>query len=678
MPTRNANRAHRTILIWLFLFCIMLQTPFCLAGNGDSTATLNYLKQLSIEQLAALEVTTASKQSEKLSDTAAAIFVIRSEDIHRGGFTSIPEALRMVPGLDVARIDANKWAISSRGFNAWFANKLLVLMDGRSVYTPLFSGVYWDVQDTFMDDIDRIEVIRGPGATLWGANAVNGVINIITKKARNTRGGLVNVGAGSQQAFGSARYGGRIGKDAWYRVYAKQFDRHCFENKHGENGGDGWHGGRTGFRADWNRSDQTAVTLQGDIYTGESGTASTFSLLDQTYTRYDTAALSGGNLLGRWTQTVSNDASFSVQVYYDRTVRDMQILSETRDTVDFDFQHTLRIGSRNNIIWGFGYRLTHDNISGSELMWFDPDSRTDNLFSAFIQDTITVLPERLYLTLGSKLEHNDYSGFEIQPSIRIRFKPHERQTLWAAVSRAVRTPSRADHDLHLLIDAFDTGATRNVVYLQGNGDFDSEEVTAYELGYRLIPWSFLSVDLASFYNVYHNLRAALPATPTPPWTTYPPPPKRIIPMELRNKFHENAYGLEVTGTLEIFDWWKASASYSWIQLHLFASETENSSNLELGEGSVPCNQFSIKNYFDLPGHLQLDTLFYYVDDLPDLGVPSYCRLDVRLGWRPVKNLELSLKLENLLEADHMEYSDIQGIQAAKIPRSIYGKVTWRF
>ncbi len=678
MPPQNANRAHRTRLVWLFLLCILFPPPFCLADNGDSTATLNYLKQLSIEQLAALEVTTASKQSEKLSDTAAAIFVIRSEDIHRGGFTSIPEALRMVPGLDVARIDANKWAISSRGFNAWFANKLLVLMDGRSVYTPLFSGVYWDVQDTFMDDIDRIEVIRGPGATLWGANAVNGVINIITKKARDTQGGLVNVGAGSQQAFGSARYGGRLGENAWYRVYAKQFDRDSFENKSGENGADDWRGGRTGFRADWNRSAGTAITLQGDIYTGESGTTSTFSLFDQTYTQYDTADLSGGNLLGRWTQTVSNDASFSVQVYYNRTVRDMQIMSETRDTIDLDFQHTLRIGGRHNIIWGFGYRLTHDNITGSELMWFDPDSRTDNLFSAFIQDTIILLPERLYLTLGSKLEHNDYSGFEIQPSIRMRFKPHERQTLWAAVSRAVRTPSRADDDLHLLIDAFDTGPTRNVVYLQGNGDFDSEEVIAYELGYRLIPWSFLSVDLASFYNVYHNLRAALPGTPMPPWATYPPPPERVIPMELHNKFHENTYGLEVTGTLEIFDWWKTSASYSWIQLHLFASEAENSSNLELGEGSVPCNQFSIKNYFDLPGHVQLDTLFYYVDDLPDLGVPSYCRLDVRLGWRPVKDLELSLKLENLLEADHMEYSDIQGIQATKIPRSVYGKVTWRF
>ncbi len=674
----NTIRLYRTCFVWLSFLCILFPPSSGQADNVASTETLNYLKQLSIEQLAALEVTTASKQAEKLSDTAAAVFVISSEDIQRGGFTTIPEALRMVPGLDVARIDANKWAISSRGFNAWFANKLLVLMDGRSVYTPLFSGVYWDVQDTFMDDIDRIEVIRGPGATLWGANAVNGVINIITKKARDTQGGRVNIGAGSKQAFGSARYGGKLGEDAWFRAYVKQFKRDSFENMDGENGGDSWRGGRTGFRADWNRSSDTAMTLQGDIYTGESGTTSTFSFFDQAYTQYDTADLEGGNLLGRWTQTISDDASFSVQIYYDRTVRDMQILSETRDTVDLDFQQTLRIGGRNNIIWGLGYRLTYDNITGSELMWFDPDSRTDNLFSAFIQDTITLLPQRLYLTLGSKLEHNDYSGFEIQPSIRMRFKPHERQTLWAAVSRAVRTPSRADDDLHLLIDAFETGPTKNIAYLEGNSDFDSEEVIAYELGYRLIPWSFLSVDLASFYNVYHNLRAALPGPPTPSWATYPPPPERIIPMELHNQFHENTYGLEVTGTLELFDWWRTSASYSWIQLHLFASEEENSNNLELGEGSVPCNQFSIKNYFDLPGHLQLDTFFYYVDDLPDLGVPSYCRLDVRLGWRPVRDLELSLKFENLLEADHMEYSDIQGIEATKIPRSVYGKVTWRF
>ena len=663
------------MLAGIFLFL----APVCRAKGPSANQALRQLKQLTIEQLADLEVTTVSKKPEKLADAAAAVFVITAEDIRRGGFTSIAEALRLVPGLEVAHIDANKWAISSRGFNAWFANKLLVLMDGRSVYTPLFSGVYWDVQDTLLEDIDRIEVIRGPGATLWGANAVNGVINIITKKAQDTQGGLITAGGGNlEQGFGAARYGGKIGENAWYRGYAKYFNRSPFEDNQGDDAADDWDMGRTGFRVDWDQSESNSLTFQGDAYTGNSGTTNIITGVIPPRVFDDSADVSGGNLLGRWSHTFSDTSDMSLQAYYDRTVRNMEILSETRDTVDIDFQHTFQLGRRQQVIWGLGYRMTHDNITNSETVSFDPDSRTDNLFSGFFQDQFSLIADKLDLTVGSKFEHNDFSGFEFQPSARLRWKPRKNHMLWAAVSRAVRTPSRADHDLDVKLKAFRTGPTVNTLMIRGNSAFDSEEVITYEAGYRLVPMARLSLDLASFYNVYRDLRTTVPGMPIPAFTAFPPPAARVLPQNIVNKFHEDAYGTEITGNLQLTDWWKLSLGYTWINLHLFADAAEKSLDLELNEGGTPRNQFFAGSYLDLPGNLQLDTLLFYVDDLPDLDVPSYTRLDMRLGWQPVKHLEFSLKLENLLDNRHPEYINTQGIQSTRVPRSIYGKVTWRF
>ena len=664
----------------LALSCIVLcMAPTCRAKDSAADQALRQLKQLSIEQLADLEVTTVSKKPERLADAAAAVFVISSEDIRRGGFTSIAEALRLVPGLEVARIDANKWAISSRGFNAWFANKLLVLMDGRSVYTPLFSGVYWDVQDTLLEDIDRIEVIRGPGATLWGANAVNGVINIITKNARDTQGGMVTAGGGTlEQGFGSARYGGKIGENAWYRGYAKYFARAAFKDSQGDDAADDWDQGRLGFRVDWDQSKGNALTFQGNAYTGNSGTTNVLTDVIPPRVLDDSADVSGGNLLGHWTHTFSDTSDMSLQVYYDRTVRNMQIFSENRDTVDFDFQHTFRFGGRQQIIWGIGYRMTHDDITNSETIFFDPESRTENLFSGFMQDKIALIPDKLDLTVGSKFEHNDYSGFEIQPSARLRWKPIENHTLWAAVSRAVRTPSRADHDANITLGAFRTGPTVNTIMIRGNSAFDSEKVIAYEAGYRLVPMARLSLDLAFFYNVYHDLRTTVPGMPNPPLSAFPPPASRVLPQNIVNKFHEDAYGTEISGNLQLTDWWKLSLGYAWINLHLFADTAEKGLDLELNEGGTPRNQFSAASYLDLPGNIQFDTLLFCVDDLPDLEVPGYTRLDVRLGWQPLKHLAFSLKLENLLDNRHPEYTNTHGIQSTQVPRSIYGKVTWRF
>jgi len=664
-------------LLFFLLFLLLVPAPQGITAESDKQMIL--LKQLSLEELTNLEITSVSKNPEKLSDAAAAIFVITAEDLRRGGFLSIPEALRMVPGIQVAHIDANKWAISARGFNAWFANKLLVLIDGRSVYSPLYSGVWWDVQDTMIEDIERIEVIRGPGATLWGANAVNGVINIITKKARDTKGLLVTAGAGNlEQGFGSLRYGGNIGDDIDYRGYIKYFNRDNFEKPGGSGAADDWDSIRGGFRLDWESSSETSMTFQGDIYSGNSGLTNSLSGTIPVQAFDDNSDISGGNLIGRWTRTLSANSTISLQTYYDRTVREMEILSETRDTFDLEFQHSFSLGERQDIIWGAGYRVTYDNIDKNEQLLFDPDSRTDNLFSAFMQNRISLIQNRLVLTLGSKFEYNDYSGFEVQPSARLRWTPAPGHTLWAAVSRAVRTPSRADHDLRVKLSAFYTGPTLNYITMNGDDDFDSEEVTAYEIGYRLQPMERLSLDITAFYNVYDDLRTTIMSPPNPSMFTYPPPVERELPMYIINKYHSDTCGIEISGNLELAEWWRLSCSYSWLHTHLFSDDKRP--GIENAEGNSPSHQFSCRSFINLPGNLELDSSVFYVDKLSNTynDVPGYTRVDLRLGWQPRQNFEFSLKLENLLDNRHSEYSCAGEIFSTQVPRSFYGKITWQF
>ncbi len=660
------------------LICLLVIWFNAANSLGDQDSDLFYLKNLSISQLSSLEVTTVSKQEEKMADADAAIYVITSEDIRRSGITSIPELLRMVPGMQVAHIDANKWAISSRGFNAWYANKLLVLMDGRSIYTPLFSGVYWDSQDTLLDDIDRIEVIRGPGATLWGANAVNGVINIITKNAKDTQGGLLKAGGGNlEQGFGALRYGGRIGENGWYRAYAKYFNRDGFKTSTGHDSKDEWDMGRAGFRMDLEPSLKDGFTLQGDIFTGKTHDRfkTTIGLPDKLLNGKVSSDLNGGNILGRWHHHLSKDSKFTLQLYYDRTKRNSVYMKETRDTFDIDIQHSFRLFSRHNILWGAEYRFTHDDIPHTDVLYFNPESRSDNLYSAFIQDRISIIKDRFDLTLGTKLEHNDYSGFEVQPSIRLRFKPDRYQTLWAAVSRAVRTPSRADHDLNFVLHRFDVAGVKKIVLLEGNSHFKPEKLIAYEIGYRLVPKRRFSFDVAAFYNVYHDIRTTT-FVGKEAETPFFGKDVHVLPIKIINRYHEDSYGVELSTTFGLTDWWKTSFSYSWLKLHIHSHRLVLSR--EISEGTIPTNQFSLRSYMDLPHNLQLDTMFFYVDDLPDMDVPSYSRLDIRLGWTPIKNLSLSLKLQNLLDNRHPEYMSIDKLRASEVPRSFYGKVTWHF
>jgi iron complex outermembrane recepter protein len=628
------------------------------------------LKQLSLEELMGVEVTSVSKKEEKLFEAAAAIYVITQEDIRRSGATSIPEVLRNVPGLDVARLNSNAWEIMARGIITT-ANKLLVLIDGRSVYTPLFAGVFWDVQDTLMEDIERIEVIRGPGGTLWGANAVNGVINIITKHAKETQGWLVTGGGGTEErGFGGVRYGGKLSENAGYRFYAKYFKRDDLVRRDGGDAADQWQMGQGGFRIDWHASDKDLLTFQGDLYGGKVG-GQTVSSATPPFLETGDASVGGGNVLSRWTHHFSEVSDLQLQVYYDRTERRIpDFFSETRDTFDVDGQHRFPWGQRHDIIWGFGYRYTQDKVDGSFSVSVEPDRRGTHLLSLFVQDDITLIPDRLRMTLGSKFEHNDFSGFEIQPNVRLSWMPSAQHTVWAAVSRAVRTPTRLEHDMRLTAVLIPS-IPPVIATVFGDRDFVSEELLAYELGYRLQPHPRLSLDIAAFYNVYDNLLSL--EGPGPPQLS---PSGVVLPFVQANNFQGETYGIEVLANYRLTNWWRWQVGYSFLQAHLRPKRGSVDMISEaVAEGSSPHHKVFWRSLMNLPANVELDTALRFVDDLPSQNVRSYVALDVRLGWRPTKNLELSVIGQNLLDDRHLEFSSVI---PTEIQRGVYGKVTWRY
>ena len=607
------------------------------------------LKKLSIEELMEVDVTSVSRRSERVSQAAAAVTVITSEDIRRSGVTSLPEALRLANGLHVARFDSRTWAISARGFNISTANKMLVLIDGRSIYTPLFSGVFWDVQDVLLEDVDRIEVVRGPGATLWGANAVNGVINIITKGARQTQGGLVNAGAGTEErGFGALQHGGTLGEKTWYRAYGKYRSLDALALARGGSAEDPLRMAQGGFRVDGDRSARDSFTVQGDVYDGRIGEL----------VRPDTD-VSGGNLLGRWARRFSEASSLDLQVYWDRTHRRVPTqFEEDRDTWDVELQHRLPLGAsgRHDLVWGLGYRSSTDDVEDSPVLVWVPEHRTQDLFTAFAQDEISLVPDRLRLTLGARLESHEIAGTEVQPTVRLAWTPSERQILWGAVSRAVRAPTRIDQDSRFLAGP--------VVIVRGSRDFDFEEVVAYELGYRLQPRASTSVDLATFYNVYDNLRSQeRPASGAP------------IPITLANKLNAETYGAELRLNVQVTPWWRLYSGYTYFHKDLSLDPDSTDATGGRAEGNDPDHRFALRSYLDLPGRLELDAWLRYVDRLPSPRVPSYTELDLRLGWRATDRLELSLVGQNLLHDQHAEFFTAT---PEEVERSVYGKATWRF
>ncbi|MCD6394088.1 MAG: TonB-dependent receptor, partial [Planctomycetes bacterium] len=513
--------------------------------------------EMPIEELMNVEVTTVSKQDDTLFKTPAAVTVLTSEDIRRSGHQSIPEVLRMVPGIHVAKIDSNKWAITSRGFNHMYAGKLLVLIDGRSVYTPLFSGVYWDVQDVMLEDVERIEVIKGPGGTLWGANAVNGIINIITKNAGDTQGTLVTGGMGTEErAFSSLRHGGKLGENACYRAYVKYFDRDEAVYANGSHANDRSDALRGGFRIDWDKG-QDHVTLQGDLYDGHSAQRIRLTSPGLNFQRDDNPDVSGWNVLTRWTRRYSDSSDMSLQFYYDRTERYAINLGESRDTFDVDFQHRFQLLDGHNLIWALGYRHTGDNIDNTYTVAFSPSSRDDTLFTGFVQDEIAIVDDLLKLIVGTKVEKNDYTDYEFQPSARLLWTPDERNTFWTAFTRAVSTPSRCYTDMTMKFNEIPVA-----MQFTGNPGLKSQEVKSYELGYRVTPKENVFLDCSLFYNEYDRLFAQ-ENNPT------------ALDQIYDNTLYGETYGAETAAHWRVSQDWRLAGGCSFLKMQM---HTEPSSS----------------------------------------------------------------------------------------------------
>jgi iron complex outermembrane receptor protein len=674
--------------------CNTLCRPACLLGGGAllCLATLVVparsqqnsadLTDQSIEDLMNIEVTSVSKTEQTLSRTASAVFVISPEDIRRSGATNIPDLLRMVPGMDVSQINGNTWAVSARGFNARFSNELLVLVDGRPVYTETFGGVYWDVLDLPLEDIERIEVIRGPGGSVWGANAVNGVINIITKKTSDTHGALVVAGGGNvDQGFGTIQYGGNAGKETGYRVYAKYLDQDHLPNSAGHGGGDGWHMARGGFRTDTVISSKDTLMFQGDIYSAREGiptiefpSVTSFALqnIEQL------GNLSGGFIQGVWNHTSSPSSDTTLQVSYDRYERD-DILREGRNTLDVDFQHHFSGWSRQSVVWGLAYQYSASNSQGNLTASFVPADLATQLFSSFVQDEIAIVPDRLYLTVGTKLEHNYYSGFGLMPSARVAWAPNPHHTLWAAVSKAERTPSELDASARSTLSGFPgPGGLPALVTFVGNPRVENEGLIAYEAGYRTTVRKQLSVDFTAYYNNYTDQNTAEPSTPF--LENMPPPPHLIIPITYENLMHGETHGLEIAMNWQATRRWTLSPGYAFEEIHMHLAPTSQDTTSVSGtEGGSPDHSAQLRSRLTLSHGLSWDTSAYFVGRLTDPSVASYTRLDSELSWHFNESASVSFVGQNLLRDLHEEFVDLTGsVRATQVKRSTYAKLSWRF
>ncbi|NTV49638.1 MAG: TonB-dependent receptor [Geobacteraceae bacterium] len=647
------------------------------AETGQSTEAL---AEIPLERLLEVSVISASRKSQTLSDVSSAVFVINQDDIRRSGATTIPDLLRMVPGVQVASVDGKSWAVSIRGFNGTFANKLLVMVDGRTVYTPLYGGVYWDVQDTPLDSIERIEVIRGSGGTMWGANAVNGVINIITKNTHDTKGGQLTGLIGSRErGTVSAQYGSEIGDSTSYRLYVKHADR---GDTHATTGtaADSLQITRGGFRIDSNPVDSLHLTMQGDMYSGTGHTTTTTATFIPPFTNNTTQAsdLFGADILSRLDWIQSESSKFSLQFYYDRTGRDESFIKEDRDTVDIDLQHNVRLVKNHEITWGAGYRFVHDHSDGTEgIFLLNPNSRSENLVNLFAQDEITLLPDTLRLVIGTKLEHNDFTGWELQPSARVLWTPYKGYSVWTAVTRSVRTPSRADQDSRITVAAVPPtppfSPLPSVVVLLGNRELKSESLLAYELGFRADLSDTLSLDISSFYNQYHDIIDTKPGTPFNEGGTL-----NVIPYNSANMHSYDSCGGEISLQWQPREWWKIKGGYAYIRF--YGDSVEDS---QAAKGT-PLHQATLRSMLALGRNVDLDLWARYVDANrysvfnSMVLIPAYVTLDARLAWRPMAGVELSLVGQNLLEKRHPEaVSDITSVKH-EIERTVYGKVSWAF
>ena len=649
-PTKLLPKDLSCFFFRIFLMLMILQSN---TGFGQVPDTLSpgTLKKLSLKELMNIEVMSVSKHPEKLDNAASAIQVITQEDIRNSGAKTLPEALRLASNLQVAQVNSSQWAISARGFDNVLANKLLVLIDGRTVYTPLYAGVYWDVQNVMLEDVDRIEVISGPGGTLWGANAVNGVINIITKSSKDTKGLFVEGASGSNlPGFGSVRYGGQAGNKLSYRAYGTGFKLGKTLDSKGIKINDGWPMIQGGFRLDWDASKKDQVSLQSNIYHGKPNPDAG-----------DTTVIAkGDNIVARWNHVTSAKSDFQLQAYYDHTSRNFgNGFTEDLKTYDMDWQNRYQLGQRHELTYGADFRLMDHKVTNLQLFAFLPEHKTLYLYSVFIQDQMELIKNRLHFTIGSKIEHNSYTGFEYQPNGRLSWTPKENQTIWAAVSRAVRTPARIDRDFYLFL-------TPALTFISGSDSFVSEKMIAYELGWRSLPLKTISFSLSAFYNVYDDVRSAEPG-----------PPPFNIPVTFGNGVKGNTYGIELAITSEITSWWRLKGGYTFFKKDLSVKPGSKDLNKGSAESDDPENQLQVQSDISLPANIKLGTVIRYVDNLPNPHVSDYVGLDMRIGWKVGKNLELSVVGRDLFYNHHAEFIP-SSPSPREIVRCVYGEISCHF
>ncbi len=675
------------VFIYIFLFLSILPKDVDSKNNGGLSEEQIEILKKDIKELMQTNVlvTSVSKRPQLLHDTASAVYVVTQEDIRRTGAVNIMEALRIVPGVQVSKINQNRYAISIRGFNRRLgSDKLLVLMDGRTVYSPSASGVFWIGQDTVMEDIDRIEVIRGPGASLWGSNAVAGVINIITKSSPETQGGLISGGSGTEEkGFATLRYGGKIKDNFSYRIYGKYRERNEGKSLDGSRPIDDKQMSQAGFRSDWQVTPSDNLTLQGDYYRLDAGLdfkSRFLSISEGSAPFKGEVNQKGFNFLSRWSRELDDSSSFQFQAYYDRLERKSELpFNNIVDQFDLDFQHNFLIGEKQNILWGLNYRFSYFDFEETNITKLP--KRGTNLFGFFIHDEITLIPNIWNIIIGSKFEHNEFSGFEVQPNIRTTWAPNSESTFWAAVSRATRIPSVVE-ETSFANRTLIPGSPPLLIRERNDGRTDSEKLMAYEVGYRFKPNSNFNFDIAGYYFDYSNIIDSV-TTGAVFFESSPSPPHLVLENFNANVLEGEVYGLEMSLQWKPLDNWKLSSSYTFSKVDL--RPTDNSVVFPQafnGEGDLdaegePKHLFHFRSYLNLPHNLEFDSSIYYVSRNSARNIPSYSRVDLRLGWKPIKKLDLSLIGQNIFDESHQELTELLEV-GTETERSFYFKATFNF
>jgi iron complex outermembrane receptor protein len=642
------------------------------------------LTNLSLEDLMNVEVTSVQKRPEKASEAPAAVTVIGQDDIARSGLQTIPNLLRLVPDMDVAQLNANTWAIGARGFNDIYSNKLLVLNDGRSVYTPEFSGVFWDMQEPLLADLDRIEVIRGPEATLYGSNAVDGVVNITTKSAKDTQGWYLTGTGGNQVQSGGVRFGGQLDETTYFRVYETYRRTDDFRTPDGNDARDGWQGDSAGFRLDRYATASDVLTLQGDVESNREGQTVLIPSYRSPYRAYENSSFNavGADVLGRWTHKVSDTEDYSLQMYYDHVDHPIQLSPYKTDTGDVTFRDHFMIGRHQEVTWGAEYRFWASELGTGPIAGSFPAHRDDYLASAFAQDDWSVVPDRVHLIGGTELEETSLGGFNVQPTGQLLWTPNDNNTAWSSISRAVRDPSQWEKG------AFVNGSVVPIPgqplpaqsVVRGDASYGDENEVSYQLGYRLKPAKTLSFDLNGSYNHYNGLRSFDQGTPS---VVYTPSPHLLVPLSAANSIDADTYSVSVAANWQVTPNWRLASSYSLLIPHAYDNNANHAADVpvvDLINGGAPRNQAQIHSYWDVTPKIQVNTSVYFVDRLGTQDLPAYVRTDVNVVWRPRERLSLTLGFQNIFDSHHPEYNEVDSSYTVETesPFSVYGQVSYQF